>query len=118
MSILPRYEQAVIPIGKFTNYALNPEKDPDKAAAFRLALGYTMPDAEKLVNTIRANLKHFACTEKSDLGHGMRYEVIMLLTGKNGKTANVLTAWIDDKKTGEMRLINAYVDKRKGGKRD
>ena len=42
----------------------------------------------------------------------MRYEVIMTLKGVNGKTANVLTAWIDDAEADEMRLISAYIDKR------
>lgn len=41
----------------------------------------------------------------------MTYEVIMDITGQNGKTAKVLTAWIDDKSNGEMRLITVHVDK-------
>ena len=28
--------------------------------------------------------------------------------------SEMIIFWIDDNKTGEMRLINAYVDKRKG----
>ena len=42
----------------------------------------------------------------------MRYEVKMQLTGPNGKTADVLTAWINDKNSTEMRLTSAYIDKR------
>ena len=114
MDVLPRADEAIIPIEKFINYALNPEKDSDKAQAFRLALGYKIYNADKLIQNIRDNIKKFKCTEKADLGHGKRYEVIMRLQGENGKTADVLTAWIDDKSNGEMRLINAYVDKRKG----
>lgn len=37
------------------------------------------------------------------------------MTGPNGKTAGVITAWIDDKDTKEMRLVSAYVDKKRGG---
>jgi len=37
----------------------------------------------------------------------------MVLTGVNGKSANVMTAWLDDKITGKMRLTSAYVKKRK-----
>jgi hypothetical protein len=40
------------------------------------------------------------------------------LVGENGKTADVMTAWIDDIQTGEMRLTSAYVKKRKDGKHD
>jgi len=114
VDVLPRANEAVIPLEKFTKYALDPNGDYDKAQAFSLALGYNIINAEKLINNIRSNLTKFKCSEKNDLGHGKRYEVIMTLTGENGKTANVLTAWIDDSKTGEMRLINAYVDKKKG----
>jgi hypothetical protein len=115
MNVLPRADKAVIPKEKFTEYVLNPDKDPDKAKAFSSALGYKLANADKLIQNIRGNIINFNCAEKSDLGHGRRYEIIMVLTGENGKQANVLTAWIDDVRTGEMRLINAYVDKRKGG---
>ena len=47
---------------------------------------------------------------KGDKGWGILYEVIMDIHGANGKTAKVLTAWIDDKKTGEMRLTTVHVD--------
>jgi hypothetical protein len=39
MNILPRAEKAVIPIEKFTMYALNAERESNKADAFNLALG-------------------------------------------------------------------------------
>lgn len=34
----------------------------------------------------------------------------MELKGENGKIARVLTGWLDDKKTGEMRLTTIHVD--------
>ncbi len=43
----------------------------------------------------------------------MTYEVKMTLSGENGKDANVITAWLDDKSNSEMRLISIYVDERK-----
>lgn len=108
---LPRFEEAVIPNEKFLQYALNPEKSPDKAQAFEEALGYTLENADDLIEQIRENLPKFNAKEKGDNGYGMRYEVIMRLKGPNGKEANVLTAWIDDKTNGEMRLTSAYIDK-------
>ena len=48
--------------------------------------------------------------QKGDVGFGMRYEVIMNLTGPNGRSANVLTGWIDDNNNGEMRLTTAHID--------
>ena len=114
MYLLPRYNRAVIPIEKFTKYSLNYERDFDKATAFNLELGYNIANVNKLIENIKNNLCNFECTEKGDIGYGMRYEVVMLLVGENRRSARVITAWIDDTKNGEMRLTNAYVDKRKG----
>ncbi len=108
---LPRYKDAVIPKAKFTQYALNQNKDPDKARAFEKALGYTEDNADELISQIYDKISEYDAKEKPDNGWGKRYEVIMDITGPNGKTAKVLTAWIDDKNTGEMRLTSAYVDK-------
>ncbi len=107
---LPRYEDSVIPKAKFTEYALNPAKDPNKAKAFDLALGYTTKNADHLIDQIREKLPLYEAVEKGDRGYGMTYEVIMDITGPNGKTAKVLTAWIDDRNNGEMRLTTIHVD--------
>ena len=117
VNVLPNMENMRIPEEKFTQYALDFDKDKDKATAFQNALGYTKSDADVLVADIYANVGKFEAIPKGDIGFGMRYEVNMTLTGPNGKTAKVLTAWIDDKSTGEMRMTNAYVDKPKGGAR-
>lgn len=108
---LPRYDEAVIPEEKFTKYALDYNKDADKARAFKAALGYDQSNYKELIDNIRRNLSLFDAKKKGDNGYGMRYEVIMELKGANGKKAKVLTAWIDDEKTGEMRMVSAYIDK-------
>ena len=115
MIVLPRYEDAIIPIGKFTNYALDPIKSRGKWVAFRDALGYGLHNADALVENIRQNLKNFPSENKGDRGYGCTYTVLMELTGANGRTANVMTAWLDDKATGQIRLTSAYVKKEKGG---
>ena len=108
---LQRPPEAVIPIEKLTQYALNPEKDTNKAEAFQLALGYTKENVNELIQQIYDRLPDYPAKEKPDNGWGKRYEVKMDLAGPNGKTAKVITAWIDDKNTGEMRLTSVYVDK-------
>lgn len=108
---LPRYKQAVIPEDKFLKYTLDPLKDPNKSIAFEKALGYNKNNAYLLIENILNNLPYYNAMPRGDIGYGMRYQVIMNLTGQNGKSAKVLTAWIDDKNTGEMRLTTAYVDK-------
>jgi hypothetical protein len=111
MNILPRASEAVIPIRKLTEYALSPKNDPDKAMAFELALGYNITNANDLLQNIKCNLHKFEARNKGNKGFGETYEVVMDIIGVNGKTAKVLTAWLDDEDTGEMRLITVYVDK-------
>ena len=110
MNLLPRHKDAVIPIEKFTKYALDYSKDPNKAAAFEVALGYTQDNADSLIANISCKLADFPATPRGDKGYGMTYEVVMDITGPNGKTARVLTAWIDDKISSQMRLITAHID--------
>lgn len=102
---------AQMPEGKFTDYALNPLKSPDKAKAFKEALGYDLENYYELMKNIEEHIDESKFVEKGDSGHGMRYEYIMELTGANGKKANVLTAWIQDGK--EKRMTSVYVTKKK-----
>jgi len=111
--LLPNYQEAIIPEEKFTEYALNPLKDKNKAEAFEKALGYNLSNSNKLIENIRTNINKFNATEKPDLGYGTRYEIIMNLTGENGKNANVKTAWIIDKDTKKTKMTSAYVTSKK-----
>lgn len=113
INILPGAENAEIEIRKFTEYALNPLKDENKSKAFKQALGYTVENAEDLIENIRSNIKNFNAVEKPDNGYGKRYEILMTLTGANSKNANVKTAWIVDKDTNKTRLTSAYVTSKK-----
>ena len=117
--VLPNYENAIIPIEKFTKYALdmNNPKGRNKAIAFQEALGYNVNNVDKLIRSIQKNLNKFNAIEKSDKGFGKQYEVLMTLVGENKKVANVKTGWIIDKETGETRLTSAYVTK-KGRKKN
>lgn len=100
-----------IPKAKFVNYALNPEKDKNKAIAFQSALGYTKDNCQKLIDDISTNMETDKFVEKGDGGYGMRYEYVMRVKGPNGKEANVLTAWIDDGK--ELRLTTVHITRKK-----
>jgi len=110
MNKLPNLDKIVLPLRKFTEYALNPDKEPNKALVFQLALGYNIDNAEKLIENIKSNLNKFPAKNKGDTEYGTLYEVIMDIAGENRKTAKVLTAWIDDKTNGEMRLVTVHVD--------
>ena len=112
--MLPKIEEVVIPVEKFLDYVLDPIKSRGKSVAFRKALGYDKGNVDLLMKSIRQNLRHYPADRKGDRGYGETYAVLMELIGVNGKAAAVMTAWLDDNKTGQMRLISAYVKKRKG----
>lgn len=103
-------QNASIPDEKFYQYALNPTKSPDKAKAFKSALGYDLDNARDLIANIREHFDKTLLKPKGDNGYGQRYEMIMELTGPNGKSAKVLTAWIDDKEKREFRLVTVHID--------
>ena len=109
--VLPNYKNAIVPIEKFTKYALdlNNPKGKNKAIAFEEALGYNLTNVDKLIKNIQNNINNFNAIEKEDKGFGKRYEVLMTLIGENKKIANVKTGWIVDNETGETRLTSAYV---------
>ncbi len=109
---------AEIPKEKFTKYALDPLKQPDKARAFREALGYTMDNYQELIDNISENLDESALKLKGSNDHGQLYEYVMRITGANGKQANVCTGWIIENGKTEPRLTSAYVTEKKVTKKD
>jgi len=112
MNVLPNAEKAIIPIIKFTQYALHPIKSKGKSVVFEKKLGYNINNANKLIENIRRNIINFEAFPKGDDGFGMRYQIDMLLIGENGQTANVRTGWIIDNTTNATRLTSAYIKKK------
>ena len=96
---------AKIPDEKLTEYALNFEHPKE-------ALGYTKESYTDLKTKILDSFDEKELVYKREDKYGKRYEQIMQITGPNGKTANVLTAWIKDNDNAEPRLTSIYVDKR------
>lgn len=115
INTLPDLEHAVMPEAKFTRYALDKARQPDKAKALELALGYTQKNYQELMENIERNLPHFPAVYKGTDGYGDRYEIEMMLVGANGRVARLMTGWIVDKEKDETRLTSAYINKRKKG---
>ena len=113
MYTLPNANKASIPLEKLSNYALDFDKDPNKAESFRVALGYTSKNAAKLASNISENINSFEAVLKGNHGYGDLYEVVMHIAGENGKSANVLTSWIIENGTDFPRLTSVYVTKKK-----
>ncbi|HKG21243.1 MAG TPA: hypothetical protein VKC34_05035 [Blastocatellia bacterium] len=93
---LPNYERAEIPREKIEEYVLNPSHTvgKNKAIVFESALGLNQAHWAMLSRAILDELAyHEALLGRND-AHGQRYNVTLPVTGPNGKTAQVLTAWI------------------------
>ncbi len=106
-------ENSHIPVSKLVDYALNREHSDgrDKAIAFERALGYNKTNYQDLMDNILRNLANYPAVFKGKNQYGEKYEVAMELTGPNGKTAKVLTAWLVDQ-DGKAKLVSVYVDRR------
>lgn len=100
-----------IPENKLTRYALDPDRQPDKAEAFRRALGYTKEDAAIVAAKVYEHMADNEPEHRSSGQYGESYTTIMEMTGKNGRTAKVLAGWIQDIEGGKMRLTTIHVDK-------
>ena len=107
-------DDVVIPIRKLTEYALNPEKEPNKARVFKSVLGFDINSADILIERIREGFDAKLLKEKPNNGYGKRYEALITVKGINGNTAKVTTAWFDDPVKMEFRLTSLYI---KTGKR-
>lgn len=94
---------------------LDQARQPDKAKALELALGYTQKNHRELMENIQRNLSHFPAVYKGTDGYGDRYEIEMMLVGANGRVARLMTGWIIDKEKRETRLTSVYINKRKKG---
>ena len=63
-------KNATIDKRKFTEYSLNPEKQPNKAYAFKEALGYDLSNYQQLENKIREQFNKDKMVLTSESEHG------------------------------------------------
>lgn len=108
---LPNYQRSVIPRLKVEGYVLDPTHPVgrNKAIVFKSALGFEQSDWVMLSDSIAAELPyHEAVAGKTDQ-YGARYNVTMPITGPNGRTVDVLTAWIVEPGTNYPRFVTAQV---------
>lgn len=118
---LPNYEKAVVPREKLEKYALDPfhvsrvlgkSSGKDKARVFKSALGFDRSTWEILQREILEGLPYQEAILGSEDEYGKRYNVILPVTGPNGNTANVVTAWIIRTGTDHPSLTTAFCEKR------
>lgn len=117
MAPLPHSARAVIEDGTLVRYALNPhsERGQHKARVFAQALGFDLSNWELLKHAIIEALPARPATLLSETVFGKKYEVIVPVTGPNGRTAEVLTVWQFDRLPDSVqyadtpRLVTLYL---------
>jgi hypothetical protein len=117
MHPLPNSAQAVIEDSTFVNYALNPQSDrgQHKAPVFESALGFNLTNWERLKRAILDVLPHRPATLTSETTFGSKYEVVVPITGANGRTVDVITIWQFDRLPEGVhyadapRLVTLYI---------
>jgi hypothetical protein len=108
---LPNYKDAVIAREKLEGYALDPAhpRGKHKAGVFRSALGFDQSNWSLLAECIRHELPYHEAGLGSSDTWGMKYTVVLPITGPNGCTADVHTAWIIRIGSDVPSLITLYV---------
>jgi hypothetical protein len=95
MTPLPHAERAVIEDSKLLGYALNPhsERGQHKARVFAQALGFNLSNWALLKQAILQALPTRPAHAMSETAFGKKYEVVIPITGPNGRTGDVRTIW-------------------------
>jgi RHS repeat-associated protein len=95
---------------KLSQYLLNPEHavGGDKAKWFQQALGFTKDNMADLAKQIIFDPKKAIQTGATEFG--TKYNQTIAITGANGKTINVVAAWIRHK-DNVVRLVTAVPEK-------
>lgn len=109
---LPNFEKASIPVSKLSGYALNKNHPvgKHKAIAFEKVLGYTEANQNDLIAEIRRGLAQYRAVSRKATQYGQPFEVQMVITGANGRTAKIKTGWIIESDSTVPRLTTVYID--------
>lgn len=108
--VLKAVESHAIPAAKLEKYALDPERQPDKARAFKGRLGYTKDDAATVAARIYEHVADHEPEFKETDRYGDRFTTRMVMDGKDGRSAKVKAGWIRDTGGGKMRMTSVYVN--------
>jgi hypothetical protein len=98
-------------VDKLQRYVLNPEHPvgSSKAKWFKEALGYTRENAGVLASQIRFSPTRAIATELTT--HGQKFNQTISIVGVNGKSIDVMFAWIRNN-DGIVRLVSAIPSKK------
>ena len=116
-NVMPNVDEADISLAKVKKYVLNfeSEKGKDKARVLSAAFGLTDSEEDVIyfMKALKDGLPGSTVTREFNTEWGKRFEVGIAVTGKNGHTESVHTAWQYDKGSSTPRLLTAFLEGKK-----
>lgn len=114
---LPNYEVASTPQDKVQRYLLNSnhKEGKSKAYVFNKRLGYNYENWGMMSDEIFKELARCPADNKRSTKYGVKYDVPMVLQGKNKKSLKIKTTWQINKGSSIPRLVTATFYKKKKG---
>lgn len=105
---------AAFDLRKATAYALSSDSQvgQNKARVFRAALGMGPEHAEELRRQVMGLMPLLPAERGRADEYGERFNVVIPVTGPNGRTVAVLTSWIYDRTSNAQRLAPRLVSMR------
>jgi hypothetical protein len=101
-----------IPLEKLTHYLLVPKTKADKSK-FLARGGYSIEDAERLIEDIRSQILPLDATFASTTEFGDFFAIRAVLRGPNGVFLRVKTIWIREHLRSDVRFVTLLPDKSK-----
>ncbi|MBC17097.1 MAG: hypothetical protein CL942_08600 [Desulfovibrio sp.] len=114
---LHNVERAAFVPNKLTKYSMDPDhpRGKSKARVWASALGMDKSQAKDVERQIMDQLPKLPALKDSTDEHGERFSVLVPVTGPNGRTVDVTTAWIYKRGRGSVstkpKLITCFVGK-------
>jgi len=116
MELLPNLGQAIIPLEKLRDYALNMEhpEGRHKATVFKEVLGIERRHAEVLAELLRSTLPSAPGERGASDQYGDYWTTYHGIIGLNAQAAIVTVAWIFKKQQGQApQLVSCYIETKK-----
>jgi hypothetical protein len=105
---LPNPDRAIIPRDKIESYLLSSVHSVGRhKAAFFISLGYTQANWQTLEHDLRQLVTENAKPAEK-IKYGTKYEIRSSITGPDGRSAAIVTAWIVRNGEDFPRFITAY----------
>ncbi|MBI4658110.1 MAG: hypothetical protein HY735_04535 [Verrucomicrobia bacterium] len=95
---------------KLDEYLLRLRNEDDKSGFLALA-GYTVENADRLLRDLRQQLLPLDAELFDQTEYGAKYRIRGTLTGPHGRVLRVLSIWMKEDATGEMKFVTLLPDK-------